>query len=119
MTNAQTELLFSYGTLQLAPVQISTFGRRLTGTSDALVGFEIVPLKIEDEAVVALSGKAVHNMATFTGRASDVVSGVVFALTPEELQRADGYEVPAVKRIAVVLRSGLRAWVYVDARNAP
>jgi len=31
-------LLFSYGTLQQQSVQQSTFGRLLTGRSDALVG---------------------------------------------------------------------------------
>ena len=119
MTDAHTELLFSYGTLQLEPVQMATFRRPLVGTRDALVGFELVPLQIEDESVVAISGKAVHNMATFTGRAADVIPGVVFAITPEELQSADMYEVPAVKRVAIVLQSGVRAWVYVDAQNAP
>jgi hypothetical protein len=116
---AHTELLFSYGTLQLEAVQLATFGRRLAGTSDALQRFELVRLKIEDPAVVAVSGKAVHTMAKFTGRASDVISGTVFAVTPEEIQNADTYEVPAVKRVAVSLQSGMRAWVYVDARYSP
>jgi len=114
-----SELLFSYGTLQLESVQMATFGRRLAGTKDALPGFELVALKIEDPAVVALSGKADHTMARFTGRASDVIPGMVFAVTPEEIRSADEYEVPAVKRVAGVLQSGVRAWVYVDARYAP
>ena len=117
--NLHTELLFSYGTLQLEAVQMATFGRLLAGTSDALRGFELVLLKIEDPKVVAISGKARHTMAKFTGRASDVVSGTVFAVTPAEIQSADEYEVPAVKRVAVVLQSGERAWAYVDARYAP
>ncbi len=110
-----TELLFSYGTLQLEAVQMATFGRRLAGTGDALGGFELVSLKIEDQTVIAISGKAVHTMASFTGRASDVISGTVFAVTPDEIRNADTYEVPAVKRVAVVLQSGVRAWAYVDA----
>ena len=97
---------------------MATFGRRLAGTSDVLQGFEVVRLKIEDARVIAISGKAQHTMARFTGRASDVISGTVFAVTPEEIQNADHYEVTAVKRVAVVLQSGVRAWVYVDARNA-
>jgi hypothetical protein len=36
----------------------------------------------------------------------DVVSGAVFAVTPDEMQNADKYEVAAVKRVAVVLQSG-------------
>lgn len=113
-----SDRLFSYGTLQLEAVQMATFGRQLTGTSDVLRGFEVVPLKIEDPAVVAISGKAYHTMARFTGRASDVVAGTVFAVTADEITNADKYEVAAVKRVAVVLQSGARAWVYVDARSA-
>jgi GNAT superfamily N-acetyltransferase len=63
--------------------------------------------------------KAHHTMAKFTGRASDVVCGTVFAVTPGKIQNADKYEVAAVKRVAVVLQSGVRAWAYVDARYAP
>jgi hypothetical protein len=119
VNEAHTELLFSYGTLQLEAVQMATFGRQLAGTSDALPGFELVLLKIEDPAVVVISGTAHHTMARFTGRASDVVQGAVFAVTPDEIQNADKYEVAAVKRVAVVLQSGVRAWAYVDARYAP
>jgi gamma-glutamyl AIG2-like cyclotransferase len=116
---AHSELLFSYGTLQLETVQMARFGRQLVGPSDTLPGFELVSLKIEDQTVVAISGKAYHPMAKFTGRTSDVVSGTVFALTPDEIQKADEYEVAAVKRVAVVLQSGVRAWAYVDAGYAP
>lgn len=115
----RSERLFAYGTLQLEAVQTATFGRRLTGTRDALPGFELAPLEIQDEAVIAVSGKAQHTMARFTGRASDVISGTVFAVSPDEIQSADQYEVAAVKRVAVVLQSGARAWAYVDARYTP
>jgi len=90
----------------------------LAGTTDALEGFELASLKIEDPAVVALSGKSNHPMARFTGRRSDIVSGVVFAVTPDEIENADSYEVAAVKRVSVVLQSGVRAWAYVDASYA-
>ncbi len=119
INEAHTEFLFSYGTLQLEAVQMATFGRQLAGTSDALRGFELVLLKIEDQTVVEISGKAHHTMAKFTGRASDVVSGIVFAVTPDEIQNADKYEVAAVKRVEVVLQSGVHAWAFVDARYAP
>jgi hypothetical protein len=115
----QTERLFSYGTLQLERVQMATFGRLLSGTRDALRGFALVPLTIDDEAVVAISGTARHTMATFTGNTSDVISGTVLAVTADELQSADTYEVAAVTRAPVVLQSGTRAWAYVDARRMP
>ena len=114
-----TEFLFSYGTLQLEAVQLATFGRRLAGTPDALPGFEQSMFEIEDKEVVATSGKTHHPIVRFTGRASDLVPGTVFTVTPEELRNADRYEVAAYKRVAVTLRSGTRAWVYVDAGCAP
>jgi Gamma-glutamyl cyclotransferase, AIG2-like len=114
-----TEFLFSYGTLQLEAVQRATFGRLLAGTGDALSGFEQVMLKIEDHAVIAVSGKAQHTIARFTGRASDVLFGTVFRVTPDDIQNADKYEVEACKRVAVTLRSGVRAWVYVEAQYIP
>jgi hypothetical protein len=111
----QAEWLFAYGTLQLESVQLATFGRRLTGTRDALRGFKLVALQIDDPAVVAISGKSQHTMARFSGRESDVIAGTVFAVTRSEIEHADRYEVAAVKRVAVVLVSTRRAWAYVDA----
>jgi hypothetical protein len=111
-----TEFLFSYGTLQLEVVQMATFGRLLSGTGDALPGFELGTLRIEDPAVIAISGKAQHTIAKFTGSDSDEVPGTVFRVTADDIRNADKYEVDACKRIAVNLRSGIRAWVYVDAR---
>jgi Gamma-glutamyl cyclotransferase, AIG2-like len=116
---AAHELLFSYGTLRLEAVQMELFGRQLSGTPDALPGFTLASLTIDDEAVVAISGQTHHTMATFTGRPSDVIVGTVLTLTPGEIQNADKYEVEAVERVSVVLQSGIRAWAYVDARYAP
>jgi hypothetical protein len=116
---ATTELLFSYGTLQLESVQLATFGRKLGGAADVLPGFAQTMFKIEDADVVATSGKTHHPIAAFTGRDSDGIAGTVFQITTEELHNADKYEVAAYQRIAVSLRSGARAWVYVDARYAP
>jgi hypothetical protein len=114
-----SEFLFAYGTLQLEPVQIATFGRLLKGTSDDLAGFVLAPLVIDDKEVIAISGKSEHTIARFSGREVDVIPGVVFRVTPADIEHADSYEVDACKRIAVTLRSGIRAWVYVDAKYAP
>lgn len=111
------ELLFSYGTLQLESVQMATFGRLLTGSRDTLPGFALEPLKIEDAGVIAVSGKAVHTIAKFTGRDDDVIPGVVFELTSEDIQRADNYEVADCTRVALTLSSGRVAWVYVDPQT--
>ena len=111
--------LFSYGTLQQANVQLSTFGRLLQGCDDQLVGFERSMMKIEDQQVVATSGKTHHPIVRFNGRPDSLVPGMVFEITDAELAMADQYEVAAYKRVAAMLKSGKQAWVYVDARFAP
>jgi aminoglycoside 6'-N-acetyltransferase I len=114
-----TEFLFSYGTLQLERVQMATFGRRLTGIRDALPGFERGSREIDDAKVAAELGKTHYAIARFTGRTIDAVDGTVFAVTTDEIQRADDYEVAGYKRVSVALRSGTRAWVYVDEQHVP
>ncbi len=111
--------LFSYGTLQQADVQRSTFGRLLTGHADVLPGYAQALVAIDDPDVVATSGKTHHPIVKYSGVASERVAGTVFEITDGELAQADRYEVAAYRRVAVTLASGLSAWVYVDARFAP
>ena len=108
-------LLFSYGTLQQEEVQLSTFGRKLPGAPDSLVGFVITEVRINDPEVVATSGKEFHPIARNTGAFNHRVPGTVFEVTDEELMHSDAYEVDAYKRVETVLASGKSAWVYVEA----
>lgn len=109
-------LLFSYGTLQLEPVQLDTFGRRLAGSPDELVGFEKSFVEIADPEVVRTSGQTHHPIVKPTSREADRVAGMVFEITDTELESADEYEEEQYRRVEVILGSGTRAWVYVDAR---
>ncbi|HJT26915.1 MAG TPA: gamma-glutamylcyclotransferase family protein [Pyrinomonadaceae bacterium] len=111
----ETERLFSYGTLQTESVQLSTFGRRLSGNRDALVGYCLRMIKIEDKDFVATSGAEYHRNLEFTGSSSDVVEGTVFFVTEQELEQADAYEPDGYKRIRVKLQSGTEAWMYSNA----
>jgi gamma-glutamylcyclotransferase (GGCT)/AIG2-like uncharacterized protein YtfP len=111
-------LLFSYGTLQQANVQLATFGRLLAGSADQLLEFEQSMIEIEDPAVVATSGKAQHPIVKFTGNVAHRVAGTVFEITDSELALADEYEVKAYLRVSARMASGRKAWVYVDARFA-
>jgi gamma-glutamylcyclotransferase (GGCT)/AIG2-like uncharacterized protein YtfP len=108
----QSERLFSYGTLQLPQVQRATYGRLLKGEADVLPGFRLEALEITDEAVVRVSGEAVHRIARRTDDPADTVPGTVFSLTAEELAATDRYEVAAYVRTVVRLDSGASAWVY-------
>jgi hypothetical protein len=105
--------LFSYGTLQLDRVQLSTFGRLLEGAPDALVGYRLEPVEITDREVIAVSGTNMHtNLVPSTDPADEIV-GMVFEITAAELTAADEYEVDEYERVSVRLRSGLEAFVYI------
>ncbi|MGZ5397395.1 MAG: gamma-glutamylcyclotransferase family protein [Mycobacterium sp.] len=90
MVSLVTELLFSYGTLRQPGVQRDVFGRELDGRPDAIVGYDLDYAAIE---------------------------GTVYAVTEDDLVAADDYEVDDCERIAVPLRSGDHAWVYVFAEK--
>ena len=108
-------LLFSYGTLQDKAVQIANFGRELAGRHDAIPGYSQSMVAIDDPAVVATSGKTHHPIVQPSPDPNDEVAGMVFEITTQELASAGAYEVSDYKRIAVTLKSGVQAWVYVRA----
>ena len=107
--------LFSYGTLQQEDVQIATFKRRLEGRVDSLPGYALGELEINDPEVIATSGKKVHLIARPSTNPADAIDGTAFRLTPAEIAAADTCEVSDYTRVAVRLKSGLDAFVYVAA----
>src|SRR4051794_39462511 len=112
--NAEPSIpLFSYGTLQQEEVQRATYGRLLAGPPDVLTGYRLQPLTITNPEVVALSGEAVHMIASRTGDPAETISGVIYAITPAELAATDNYEGDAYARVEVRLASGATAFVYV------
>ena len=112
-------LLFSYGTLQHEEVQLSTFGRKLAGEKDLLLGFEPSLVKIADASIAARLGRTHHDNVTPTGDDWSNVQGTVFEVTDDELARADRFEAEfAYQRINGALASGKEAWVYVHSPAA-
>jgi len=111
------EKLFSYGTLQLEGVQIDTFGRKIDGTPDVLMGYILTEIKITDQKVIQSSGTDIHPILKFTGHNEDEVIGTVLDITREELAQADEYEVEDYQRVSAKLKSGGVAWIYADARQ--
>jgi gamma-glutamylcyclotransferase (GGCT)/AIG2-like uncharacterized protein YtfP len=114
MIKTETEHLFSYGTLQTESIQLSTFGRKLSGSPDALVRYRLRMIQITDQDFVAISGAEYHRSLEFTGSTSDFVEGTVFSITQQELEQADAYEPAGYERVRVHLRSGTQAWVYIN-----
>lgn len=108
------QLLFSYGTLQNAEVQLDTFGRLFADEDDALPGYTVDYAEIDDPRVVDLSGLSVHPIVRATGSALDKVTGKVLWVTEDELEAADEYEVELYRRVQAQLQSGRAAWVYVS-----
>jgi len=110
--------LFAYGTLEQPAVQLSIFGRRLTGEPDALFEYEQDTLTVSNPQFVAATGEARHAVVRYTGRADTCVDGMVFEVSEADLAAADRYEPAEYWRIVVSLASGKEAWVYADAHAA-
>lgn len=111
-------LLFSYGTLQHEEVQLSTFGRKLTGEKDLLLGYEPSLVKIADPALAKRLGKTHHDNVSATGDDWSSVQGTAFEVTDDELAMADRFEAEfAYRRINGALASGKEAWFYVHAQK--
>lgn len=112
-------LLFSYGSLQEADVQIATFGRLLDGHRDSLPGYETSSVPI-DGSRAEKSGRTHHANVVFNGRSESRVSGTVLEISDAELAAADRYEqLASYTRISALLASGKTAWIYVHAGAEP
>jgi acyl-CoA thioesterase FadM len=111
----RSEWLFSYGTLRDPTVQHANFGRALEGRHDILPGYVLSSIPIQDQQVVQTSGKATHSIIDPSQRPDDEVAGTVYPITTQELAAADRYEVAEYKRVAVTMKSSLKAWAYVRA----
>ncbi len=107
--------LFSYGTLQLREVQLANYGRELEGSPDALTGYRMIVLTDRDPHAVRISGTKTHMVVRETGNPADRVPGVVYLLTDEELAATDRYEGSDYGRSELVLESGRKALVYIEA----
>jgi hypothetical protein len=70
-----TESLFSYGTLRQEEVQLATFGRRLAGRPDALVGTLCRSFRCRTEVLLRKNG-AHQRTLNSPAALSDVVEGV-------------------------------------------
>ncbi len=109
------ERLFSYGSLRDEKVQRAIFGHPVEGVADAITGYRLAEVVIDDATTAELSGTNVHRILDPTDNVEDRIEGLVLSLTDDELQLADDYEDAAYKRVSARLASGGEAWVYVRA----
>src|SRR5262245_14000826 len=112
---ARDQLLFSYGALNSAELQLQAFGRVIDGEVDHLPGYTADYTEIEDTRFADLTGLTVHPMLRRTGNPMDKVFGRLLPLTEQELDALDQFQVSLFRRASVVLGSGRTAWIYVPA----
>lgn len=102
------EKLFAYGTLKDRDIQENIFGRSLEGTPDRLIGYVVDYIEIEEEF-----GIAKYPIINATENPQDIVTGIVYEITHDDINLADTYEGLYYKRIEVTLESGNTAWAYI------
>ena len=100
----RTQYLFSYGSLQQEGVQKEILHRRLLGNKDMAQGYSISTKKFMGQ----------YPMAVPSGHSSDEIAGISFNVSFVELYWIDQYETAAYKRVPIVLKSGKRAWIYIE-----
>ncbi|KFF04250.1 gamma-glutamylcyclotransferase family protein [Flavobacterium reichenbachii] len=103
------EQLFSYGTLRSKEVQMRLFNKILTGKQDQLLGHKLKSLQIEEEF-----GMADYVVVVPSDDLSDTIHGVVFTISNTDLAKVDVFESNSYKRVRVVLKSGIEAWIYME-----
>ena len=99
-----TQHLFSYGTLQDEDVQKSLINRKLKGKRDILLGYRISRKKFKGQ----------YPIMEVSNDRLDEVAGKVFRVSYVELYEIDSYETKMYKRVEVVLKSGTKAWAYIE-----
>ncbi|OYX80053.1 MAG: gamma-glutamylcyclotransferase [Flavobacteriales bacterium 32-34-25] len=102
------EKLFAYGTLKSKDIQENIFGRSLKGVPDRLIGFVINYIEIEEEF-----GIEKYPIIVATENPDDIVTGLVYDISEEDVNLADTYEGLHYKRIEVTLESMQTAWAYI------
>jgi gamma-glutamylcyclotransferase (GGCT)/AIG2-like uncharacterized protein YtfP len=99
-----TQNLFSYGTLQDGEVQKTLLGRLLKGKPTVLLGYRMSEKKVH--------GK--YPLIEISPIRADEVSGMLYKVSNFELHEIDQYESAAYKRVQLEVKSGTKAWAYVE-----
>ena len=100
--------IFAYGTLNDPAIQLKLYHRKLNGRPDQLNQYHL-------STITQTVNNLLHTypIAIFSGNPSDVIPGMVYNITPQELEVTDIYEGAEYRRVPVLLQSGASAWIYV------
>lgn len=100
--------LFTYGTLQEEKIQFALYARALKGVEDGLPGHVLLKEKVFDQYPIIQASQ----------NKSDIIFGMVYELSEQEVLETDNYEGERYTRQKVRLQSGKMAWVYVKDTNS-
>ncbi len=56
-------------------------------------------------------------MAVHSGNENDIIEGMIFEITEDELQATDKYEVSDYMRVIEKFESGKEAWIYIGKKK--
>lgn len=96
------EKVFVYGTLLQPRCQKEAWGRAVKG--------RLATLKNYKKYIILHRGESFPVAVPVIGRK---IKGRLLSLTSSELQRLDRYESSIYQRRKVILRDGVKAWMYV------
>ncbi len=105
---SEKEHIFAYGTLNDTTIQLKLYNRKLKGTPDQVKQYYLSSITVNENNILNT-----YPIAIYSGKQSDVISGMVYEITPQELAATDIYEGAEYKRVQVLLQSGVRAWIYI------
>ncbi|WP_435220540.1 gamma-glutamylcyclotransferase family protein [Streptomyces sp. Tue6028] len=111
--------VFAYGALQSPSVQTILFGRELQGVQDSVPGLVLTVIELADPELVMASGTSRHPMAVLGATSGASIRGTLYWLSAEDLDLLDQRSDARLHRVAMELKSGSAAWVYVDRRYRP
>jgi gamma-glutamylcyclotransferase (GGCT)/AIG2-like uncharacterized protein YtfP len=78
-----------------------------------LKGYKLEQLLITDKTVLEKSDQQYHPIAIYTGIEKDIILGMLYEISPQELKQADLYEVSDYKRTKVTFVSKKQGWIYI------
>ena len=92
---------------------MDVFQRTLEGVPDQLAGYAKTAINLATG-----DGRYTQYPVIYpTGDLNDVVEGMRYQLTEDELQQADEYEGESYERMEVIPESAKLSWVYVAATS--
>lgn len=107
----KVEKIFSYGTLRELSIQLQLYDRILIGKPDELNHYRLSTITQKEN-----DSFNTYPIAIYSGQETDIITGIVYEISHEELECTDIYEGTEYQRAHVKLNSGDMAWVYVAVK---